>query len=170
MTAGGYGYMRPSEADRQNVHSILQQAYSEGRMSWESFDARASALQNAQSYDQLAAVTADLPGRIPVSPPQIYPGMPGMVPPTNGLAVASLACGIGQILFWFVGAVCAIIFGHLARRQIRQTGEGGDGMALAGMILGYVGVALSIIGLLAFLSLAVWVTKSVHNIQVTPGP
>jgi Domain of unknown function (DUF4190)/Domain of unknown function (DUF1707) len=170
MTAGGYGSMRPSEADRQNVHAILQQAHNEGRLSWENFDARATALQNAQSYDQMAALTADLPSRIPMSHPQVYAGMPGAVRPTNGLAIAALICGIGQIFFWFVAAVCAIIFGHLARRQIRQTGEGGDGLALAGLILGYVGLALSIIGLIAFLAVVVWATKTIPNVQLSPGP
>jgi hypothetical protein len=62
-------------------------------------------------------------------------------PPTNGLAIAALVCGIAQFA---VGVTCipAIICGHLARRQIRRTGEQGDGMALAGLILGYVGAAL----------------------------
>ena len=62
-------------------------------------------------------------------------------PPTNGLAIAALVCGVGG---FFIGLtfIPAIICGHLARRQIRQTGEQGAGLALAGIILGYVGVAL----------------------------
>ena len=58
--------------------------------------------------------------------------------PTNGTAVASLVIGI---LSWFMcpvlGGLLAVIFGHTARGQIRRTGEGGGGMALAGLILGY---------------------------------
>jgi threonine/homoserine/homoserine lactone efflux protein len=62
---------------------------------------------------------------------------------TNGLAIAALICGIGQVLLGFLAGIPAIILGHMARRQIRQTGEQGAGMAMAGLILGYIGVALS---------------------------
>jgi len=59
-------------------------------------------------------------------------------PPNNGTAVASLVIGI---LSWFmcpiVGGVLAVVLGHVARGQIRRTGEGGGGFALAGLILGY---------------------------------
>jgi hypothetical protein len=56
----------------------------------------------------------------------------------------------------FALAVAAIVTGHVARRQIKQTGEGGSGIALAGLIAGYVGLALYIlaaIGLVLFLVL-----------------
>jgi hypothetical protein len=65
--------------------------------------------------------------------------------PTNGLAIAALVCGIAQFAVG-VTFIPAIICGHMARRQIRETGEGGDGMALAGLILGYVGGVLIIAG------------------------
>jgi len=170
MTAGNYGSMRASEADRENVRQVLQQAHAEGRLSWEDFDARTTALLNSQTYDQLAALTADLPGRIPMSPPQVYQPMLGVRRPTNGLAVASLVCGIGQIVIWFVGGVAAVILGHMALRQIRQTGEDGAGMARAGLILGYLGVALTAIGTIAFISLVVWAAHHVPNVPVTPAP
>jgi hypothetical protein len=45
-------------------------------------------------------------------------------------------------------AILAIVFGHIARGQVRRTGEGGRGMATAGLILGYmvlvVGTALAV--------------------------
>jgi len=59
-------------------------------------------------------------------------------PKTNSSAVASLVFGI---LSWFlcplVGGILAIIFGYVARGQIRRTGESGGGLAIAGLILGY---------------------------------
>lgn len=170
MTAGSYGPMRASDTDRENVRQILQTAHAEGRLSWEDFDARTTALLNAQTYDQLAALTADLPSRIPMAPPQVYQPIPGVRQPTNGLAVASLVCGIGQIFAWFVGGVAAVILGHMAIRQIRRTGEDGAGMARAGLILGYIGVALSVAGTIAFVALVVWAANHVPNVQVTPGP
>src|SRR6185437_3059612 len=66
--------------------------------------------------------------------------------PTNPLSIASLVCGLAQFLgFWVVTGIPAIIMGHIARRQIRERGEQGDGMALAGLILGYIGLVLGII-------------------------
>ena len=78
-----------------------------------------------------------------------------MVPQkTSGLAIASLVCGIGA---WFVafcvGALAAIILGHMARAEIRRSAGRieGDGMALAGLILGYVNLAVFVVVALLFL-------------------
>jgi hypothetical protein len=64
-------------------------------------------------------------------------------PRSNSYAVASLVIGI---LSWFlcpiVGAVVAVTLGHIARGQIRRTGEGGGGLAMAGLILGYAHLAV----------------------------
>ena len=87
--------------------------------------------------------------------------------PTNGLAVAALVCGIAQFAVG-VTFIPAIICGHMARRQIRLTGEGGDGMALAGLILGYIGGALLIGGVVLALLLFAWAANSVGG-QVTPA-
>jgi Domain of unknown function (DUF4190) len=61
-------------------------------------------------------------------------------------------CGCAQIFFWLLAAIPAVVLGHMARRQIRQTGEAGDGMALAGLILGYIGLVLSIAGIIAVIA------------------
>ncbi|WP_067450641.1 DUF4190 domain-containing protein [Actinomadura macra] len=76
-----------------------------------------------------------------------YGGGPPVVPRNNGMAVASMVLGIigvvtcGGVVF----SVGAIIFGHVAQGQIRRSGEGGGGMATAGLILGYI---FAVIGLL----------------------
>ena len=63
---------------------------------------------------------------------------------TNTMAVISLASGIASwVVFPLVGGVVAVITGHLAKRQIRQTGEQGDGLATIGLILGYVHLAVA---------------------------
>lgn len=63
--------------------------------------------------------------------------------PTNSLAIASLVTGI---ISWFlcpiVGGILAVIFGHVARGQIRRTGESGSGLAVAGLVLGYAHLAV----------------------------
>lgn len=173
MTAGGYGYgyMRATDADRENVRSILQDAHAQGRLSWEEFDSRTTALLNAQTYDQLSALTADLPNRIPGRPPQAYQYRQppfGAQAQTNGMAIAALICGVCQIFFLFFTGVPAIVLGHMARKQIRQTGEAGDGMALAGMILGYVGVALSV---LLGIFIVIVVVAAIHaGHRINPSP
>jgi len=67
--------------------------------------------------------------------------------PINSLAIVSLVAGIAGYVIPhpFIAGLVAIVTGHLARRQIRQTGESGSGLALAGLILGYVHLVLSIL-------------------------
>ncbi len=149
MTAGSYGPMRATDADRESVHSLLQAAYADGRLTWDEFDSRSTSLMQAKTYDQLGALTADL--RQPV--PYRQGSYPAAGSRTNAMAIAALACGIGQIFFWFVAGVPAIVFGHVARRQIRASGEGGDGMALAGLILGYIGVIGPLLAIIAGITL-----------------
>ncbi len=68
------------------------------------------------------------------------------VRPTNSLAIVSLVAGVAcWVVVPFVGAIVAVVTGHIARSQIRRTGEGGDGMALAGLVLGYVHLAVVVI-------------------------
>jgi len=73
---------------------------------------------------------------IPPPPPP-----PGYTSGTNGYAVASLVLGI--VWLWPVGAVLAVIFGYKARREIDQSGgrQSGRGMAVAGIVLGWIGIA-----------------------------
>lgn len=82
---------------------------------------------------------------------------PAIVAPTrtsSGLATASLIFGI---LSFFTSLLCgipAIITGHIARRRIRQSNGtlSGDGLALSGLILGYLGSAVGL-GIVALASL-----------------
>jgi type IV pilus assembly protein PilA len=61
---------------------------------------------------------------------------------TSGMAIGSLICGI--LFFFFPTAVVAIILGHLALGQIRRERGRltGSGLATAGLVLGYGGVAI----------------------------
>jgi hypothetical protein len=62
-------------------------------------------------------------------------------PRTSGTAVASLVFGVlSWIVLPFIGAILAIVLGHSARGEIRRSPPGtieGDGMALAGLLLGW---------------------------------
>jgi len=81
---------------------------------------------------------------------QPYPGY-AAPPPTNGLAIASLVCSLGGLVTC-ISAPVGIVLGHVARRQIRQTGEEGGSLATAGLWVGYI---LTILGLLF---VAGWIT------------
>lgn len=74
--------------------------------------------------------------------PQQYPIAAGIAPRTNGLAIAALVCGVIGLLCG-VTSILAVIFGHISRGQIRKSNgaETGDGLALAGLILGYIFLA-----------------------------
>jgi hypothetical protein len=57
---------------------------------------------------------------------------------TNGLAIASLVCS-------FFIPIVGVILGHIALNQIKQTGQEGHGLAVAGLVIGYSLIALGLI-------------------------
>jgi hypothetical protein len=81
----------------------------------------------------------------PVPPPApAYQNAYAVPPKTNVLAIISLIAA-------FVMPVAAIVTGHIAMSQIRRTGEQGAGLAKAGLILGYVFVALGVLVAAAYI-------------------
>ena len=72
-------------------------------------------------------------------------------PKNNGLAIAAMVCGICGFVLCQLCAIPALILGIRARRQIRESqgAEQGDAFALAGIILGGVGIAL-LVAIIAF--------------------
>jgi hypothetical protein len=98
-------------------------------------------------------------GQVPYGQPPVPFGHPGPQGPygyppphrpTNGLAIASLILGI--LWIYWVGSVLALIFGYVARNQIRQRGDAGDGLAVAGIVLGWIGVAMIVLLIVLFLA------------------
>lgn len=59
---------------------------------------------------------------------------------TNVLAIISLVAA-------FFISLAAVITGHIALSQIKRTGENGRGLAIAGLVLGYIGIAGGIIAI-----------------------
>jgi hypothetical protein len=89
-------------------------------------------------------------------PPPAYPGVPYVAQRTNGLAIASLVLGIVSFFclgFLFVVPLLAIIFGHLSLDRIARSGgaEKGRGLAIAGLVLGWIFIVPVLIAALAWL-------------------
>ncbi|MFS0733187.1 DUF4190 domain-containing protein [Microbacterium sp. 1P10UB] len=73
-------------------------------------------------------------------------------PKTNVLAIISLIASIVGFIWIipFLGGLAGAIMGHISLGQIKKNGEKGRGLALAGIIVGWVGVGLFVIGVIAF--------------------
>jgi len=147
--------MRAADADRDRVVEFLNMAYSEGRLSKDEYDGRLENALSARTYADLDRLVTDLPAaRATVVTP---------VAKTNGLAIASLACGLAQFVFGPLATIPAIVFGHVARHQIKRTGEQGAGLALAGLILGWATVILGIVLIVvAGLAMSVGMNGTMH--------
>ncbi|NLD48641.1 MAG: DUF4190 domain-containing protein [Clostridiaceae bacterium] len=89
---------------------------------------------------------------------------PPVIATTNALAITSLVMGIATILCCGILSPFALIFGIIAKRQIRNSAgqQKGDGMALAGIILGAVGL-LIFVGSIALIVINYAITKNTNN-------
>ncbi|MEP4077794.1 GYF domain-containing protein [Haloferula sp.] len=102
--------------------------------------------------------------------PTPAPAPMGNMPPSNGLAIASLICGLVAFLTCFVWclsiplAIAAIITGHMASARIK-TDPGkytGKGLARAGLITGYLGLLLTVVYTACIMYIA---TRSPEQLQ-----
>src|SRR5262249_8192149 len=107
--------------------------------------------------------------------PQPYPmyAYPVAQPRTNPAAITALILSIVAfpflLCYGIVGALLGVagaIVGHVARNQIRDRGEGGGGMALAGIICGWIAFGLGVAGLVLF----VWGIAQLSHLQPDPYP
>jgi hypothetical protein len=84
----------------------------------------------------------------------IYAQPPVPVRQTEGLAIAALITGLLGI------PIAPIVLGHMARSRIRDAGglKDGDGLAIAGLVLGYAYLALIVIVVVAVVAISVSAT------------
>ncbi|HEX2978652.1 MAG TPA: DUF4190 domain-containing protein [Anaerolineaceae bacterium] len=87
-----------------------------------------------------------------------YPSYPPAQPaaPTSTLAIVSLVAGVlGWLGILVVGPIIAVVTGHMAKNEIRSSNGmiGGDGLATAGLVLGYVNLAMTVLGICLFIIL-----------------
>ena len=111
------------------------------------------------------------PGEYPPRPYYAYPEgyRPEPSPPPNGFAIASLICSILGALFFLplIGSILGLIFGSTAKRQIRESRgrEGGESLAQAGVILGWVGLGLNVLVII----IVVIIIVGVFGVMTTTG-
>jgi hypothetical protein len=80
---------------------------------------------------------------------------------TNVLAIVSLVTGIAGLTFVpFLGSIAAVVTGHISLHQLKTKQENGRGMAIAGLITGYVGVAFTVLASILLIAFLVMVLQS----------
>jgi hypothetical protein len=101
------------------------------------------------------APPAGYPPHYPQYPPPYAAHYPPPSAGTNGFAIASLVLGI--LWIWWLGSILALVFGYVGKNQIDRGGrvQGGRGLAVAGIVLGWIGVAiLALLIILAIIGVA----------------
>lgn len=86
-----------------------------------------------------------------LGPDSVHFSAPPPRPRTNGFAVAALVLGIVG-LCGFIG-ILGLIFGVLAKEKIRQTGQAGEGLATAGIVLGIISIVGTVVQVIRFMSI-----------------
>jgi Domain of unknown function (DUF1707)/Domain of unknown function (DUF4190) len=161
--------MRASSADRERAVDVLKAGFTEGRLTQDEYNDRMGRAYAARTYGDLAALTADLPAG--ASPVPAWP-VPAYQPPppsgTNSLAIASMVLGVAEFFTGGLTAIPAVVCGHIARRQMKQTAQRGDGLATSGLVLGY--MAIIFWSVLIAASLVGVAISIAHNGQFPQGP
>lgn len=112
--------------------------------------------QPAQPYGQAAPPAY---GQAPYGQAPAYGGGYGYpaAPKTNTLAIVSLVSAIAAwVILPFIGSIVAVITGHMSLKQLKTSGEGGRGLALAGTIVGWVGVGFVLLMLVIFIPIIIY--------------
>jgi hypothetical protein len=143
--------LRATDRDREATVTVLQACYAEGRLDKAEHDTRVGQALTAQTYADLDRLTIDLPQR------PAYPDAPAGPAVTrrrhtNGYAVAALICGVAQPFTGGLSTIPAIAFGHVARSQIRRSGDDGKTMATWGLALGWAGIGFVLLIMLVFIA------------------
>ncbi|WP_405870081.1 MULTISPECIES: DUF1707 and DUF4190 domain-containing protein [unclassified Streptomyces] len=137
--------MLASHADRERAVDVLRAGYGEGRLEKAEFDQRVERAYAARTVGELALLVADLPTG-PVPQPAAITAVPLTFLPeprrqTNAKAIGAAVCGLLCLPTMGLTGIPAVILGHAARNEMQRTGEGGDGLALTGLVLGWLSTA-----------------------------
>ncbi|MET3950837.1 DUF4190 domain-containing protein [Arthrobacter sp. UYEF36] len=138
-------YSRPTEPYATPDGPAPQQPFGQQPFGQQPSGQQPYGAQGQQQYGQQqygAPVQYGQPG----SPFNAYgqPAYYGVPPEPKGLSIASLCCGIAAFVglgFFLLPQLAAVVLGHMALKREPS----GKGMAIAGLVLGYVGIALALL-------------------------
>jgi hypothetical protein len=150
---GGLPQALAANADRERAVDVLKAGFAEGRLTKAEHDDRVARVYAARTYGELGSLVADLPAG-PLGGQARYTSVPTREPRVNGLAVAALTFGIAEFFTMGAAAIPALALGYLARQSIRRTGEPGDRMALTAIILGWAGLAVVTVLIVALMTIS----------------
>jgi len=96
--------------------------------------------------------------------------------PYNPWAIVSVSFAASTVLgSWCFGGLVAVITGHVARHQIKTSGEAGGNLALIGLVVGYVAIGLFLLFITAYIAFFVFIavfaaTHATLSPSPTPSP
>ncbi|MEU9618624.1 DUF1707 and DUF4190 domain-containing protein [Streptomyces sp. NPDC087228] len=158
--------MLASHAERERAVDVLRAGFAEGRLGDEELEKRVARAHEARTVGELSLLVDDLPqGPVfsgPASAGHYGPAVPATFlpapqPRTNGKAKGALVFGVLAPVTAVTG-VPAVVLGHMARKEIRRSDEQGDGLAVAGLVLGWASIVGWILLVAGFVT-AVIVTR-----------
>jgi hypothetical protein len=139
--------LRASDSDREAAVERLRVAGIEGRLDSDELEERIATAYAARWCSELDSLTLDVtPPPARLAPAPLVFERPARRP--NGLAIASVVVGV--LWMWWLGSIAAVIMGHVALGQIARSGgrQTGRAVALAGIAIGYFGLAALLLVLL----------------------
>lgn len=92
--------------------------------------------------------------------------------PNNPWAIVSISFAVSTVIgTWCFGGLVAVITGHIARQQIKRSGESGASLALAGLVVGYVAIGLFFVFIAVYILVFVFVfaIAATHR-SASPSP
>ncbi|HEY0831931.1 MAG TPA: DUF4190 domain-containing protein [Candidatus Dormibacteraeota bacterium] len=112
------------------------------------------------------------PPATPTLPPVAAPYTLPPSRPYNPWAIVSVSFAASTVLgSWCFGGLIAVITGHVARHQIKTSGEAGGNLALIGLIVGYLAIALFLLFIAAYIAFFVFIAvfAATHSTS-SPSP
>jgi Domain of unknown function (DUF4190) len=108
----------------------------------------------------------------PASPPLPPVNVAQASRPYNPWAIVSISFAASTVIgSWCFGGLIAVITGHVARHQIKRTGEAGGNLALAGLIVGYVAIGLTVLFIAVYVAFFVFfIAFAATHATPTPSP
>lgn len=96
---------------------------------------------------------APVPPQQPVQPPS-YPAQPVAARPAQPTTLAHTnTFALVAVILAFIQPIAGIVFGHMALSQIKRNGDAGRGLALTGLVLGYVYIAFIVLFVIFYVSM-----------------